>query len=140
MGFNAAAVVGGTIILQQGVIIAGTYLATQNPDAEWTVIGRYTDEINNYMTAANDVTPKATYFDLGDWYGPLNRIGLAEPMNRLFMSNQIAQAKDFAVYGLEEAGSQLQQIEIPMINDSGRYTELGNLGNDLFSNFFENNR
>ena len=79
-----------------------------------------------------------TYFTLGKYYDFLNTIGLAQPANDNFVLRQIAQAKDFAVYGAEDIGTNLLR-ETTIIFNSGLYTELGDVANDLFSNFFQYN-
>jgi len=115
-------------------IISGlTYWGTANPNARDVMLGRYPSATDNYMIQAGD---EFTYFNLGRFYNPLDKIGLANPANVQFINNQMDQAKTFFVYGEEEIETQLY-AETQQIWNSGLYQEFGNLGNDLYSNFYE---
>jgi RHS repeat-associated protein len=109
------------------IIWIGAELATQNPDGTYTIIGGY-PKYEAYAKANG-----YTYFSLGDAYRPLNALGLAEPINKQFISNQIAQAKDFVQVSL---GGKSTAMEVALITSKGLYTitELGSLSNS-WSNF-----
>ena len=132
-GFHIVGGVGAVLLLRQGAIALITYLATQNPDSTTTMLGRYSDAMDNYMVQARQMG--ATYFNLGRAYNILDAIGLAKPSNQQFIANQIAKANDFIVYGDEAPGTNLA-TETSQIWNSNLYTELGDLGNNIYTNFF----
>ena len=126
--------VGVGMLAWQAAIPLGAKLATQgDPDATWTMLGRYYSEADNYMVEAEKTG--AQYFNLGKFYEPLNAIGLAEPINKQFIVNQMAEKMDFVVYGSEQVPTNLA-METTMIYDSGLYTEIGDVGNPSYSNFY----
>jgi hypothetical protein len=111
-------IIGGTILLRQGIIVIGTYLATENPDAATVSIGSFRE----YYDKA--VSNGYTAFDLGKSYELLNTIGLAKPMNSLFMSNQISQIKDFVGTSIENLTPGFS-TEVSTIEGSGMYQQIG---------------
>ena len=129
-GAHVMAAVGGAILLRQGIIVLGTQLATLNPNASTTSIGRFPQYIN--IAKANGYTA----FNLGRFYTLLNALGLAKPMNQQFMSNQFSQGKDFVSSGVAEIGTGLE-METAMIQSSQLYVQLGN-GWQSLSNFYSN--
>ena len=116
-------VAGGVTIVREGVIVIGTEIATKNPDVTSVMIGRFYNNVNNYITKAGN---SFTYFNLGRSYKILNKIGLANPMNQRFIVNQISKAKNFYVYGAPAKTSTNLLMEIQMIRNSGIYTEFSN--------------
>jgi len=95
------------------IVLIGAQLATQNPDGTYTIIGGY-PKYEAYAKANG-----YTYFSLGDAYRPLNALGLAEPINKQFILNQIAQAKDFVQVSLGGSGT---AMEVALIISKGSYT------------------
>lgn len=94
------------------------------------MIGRHKSAVDNYITRAGT---QLTYYTLKKHYGWLNRIGLAEPMNKQFILNQVNKAKDFFFYGSEylKPGGAGLRMETTMLRNLG-YTEMGKVGGQSF--------
>jgi len=98
----------------------GAQLATQNGDANIVSLGRYDVSAGlNYEEIA--IQNNYTYFHLPTWlYNTLNYLGLATPVNRQFMENQIELGKDFFVTGVPGIDSGLQmEMEMLQSPDAG---------------------
>lgn len=125
-GAHVAVVTGGIVILRQGVIAIGTYMATQNPNGINTVIGGFPE----YKTFAQ--ANGYTYFDLGRWYNTLEAFGLAKPINSQFVASQIDQAKNFLQVSPGGAGT---VSEVAQILSSRLYTQIAT-GWSTFTSIF----
>ncbi len=130
-GAHVVGAVGSVLLAWEAVLAIGSNYATKNPDAAMTMLGRYYNDANNYISQAGT---RFTYFDLGTKYAFLDKIGLAKPINQKFIIDQIALAKDFVVYGAEKPGGNLM-METNMILSSGFYAEYGSFGHSVYSNF-----
>lgn len=106
----------GILIAGEAVIIIGAKLATQNPNGTMVSIGNFANGVNDYV--ARGIQRGYTYFDLGRLYGPLNRLGLAKPINIRFMQNQINQGKEVITTILTKPGEGTK-MEMEMLLRNG---------------------
>ena len=113
------AVIGGAFgAFTYGVIVFVTYIATINPEAKTVSIGSYPEYMNKARSEGY------TSFNLDKYYNIFDALGLAKPMNELFMSNQINQAKDFVGTSLDRI-TPGYRTEIGLIQESGKYQQIG---------------
>jgi RHS repeat-associated protein len=114
-------VAGTALLLRESVIIIGANLAAQNPNGTMVSIGNFGNGVNGYVEKG--VERGYTYFNLGRWWGPLNKVGLADPINRRFMQNQINQGKDVITTIITKPGPGTL-MEMRMLSQSG-YAKVG---------------
>jgi RHS repeat-associated protein len=112
---HGVVVIGGAVVLREGVIVVGTELLTNNPDAATVSLGNYPAYIKDGYT----------YFDAGKRLGDfLDAIGLLKPMNCQFMCNQMALEKpmEATITSLQPGVTTL--MEMGMLQNSKLYTLL----------------